>query len=200
MAEVRASVIRRRTWINSPRKARGSPAGMVRPVARQAAPRSLPGVFRSARHCRSWSRRATRIICSSKRRPSPSSSRRMVTRPTSRANGILGDKPDGYPIEHGFDEMKSFAAYYPGVYTYSDTSEWFHPWFPSYNKAFSDNVLQNCEHVRVGRRRGPACEKGSSTSRGTTSLNSTRTKPHTPSNTSSSTRRMTNPSSWTSTS
>jgi hypothetical protein len=40
MAEVRASVIRRRTWINSPRKARGSPAGMVRPVARQAAPRS----------------------------------------------------------------------------------------------------------------------------------------------------------------
>jgi Arylsulfatase A and related enzymes len=47
----------------------------------------------------------------------------------------LGDKPDGYPIEHGFDEMKSFAAYYPGVYTYSDTSEWFHPWFPSYNKA-----------------------------------------------------------------
>ena len=49
----------------------------------------------------------------------------------------LGDKPDGYPIEHGFDEMKSFAAYYPGVYTYSDTSEWFHPWFPSYNKAFA---------------------------------------------------------------
>jgi arylsulfatase A-like enzyme len=45
----------------------------------------------------------------------------------------LGDKPVAYPIEHGFDEMKSFAAYYPGVYTYSDTSEWFHPWFPSYN-------------------------------------------------------------------
>ncbi len=50
----------------------------------------------------------------------------------------LGDKPDGYPIEHGFDEMKSFAAYYPGVYTYSDTSEWFHPWFPSYNAAYSE--------------------------------------------------------------
>src|SRR5262245_28648739 len=45
----------------------------------------------------------------------------------------LGDKPEAYPIEHGFDEMKMFAAYYPGVYTYSDTSEWFHPWFPSYN-------------------------------------------------------------------
>jgi arylsulfatase len=35
--------------------------------------------------------------------------------------------------EHGFDEMKAFAAYYPGVYTYADTSKWFHPWFPSYN-------------------------------------------------------------------
>jgi arylsulfatase A-like enzyme len=50
----------------------------------------------------------------------------------------LGDKPDGYPIAHGFDEMKAFAAYYPGVYTYSDTSVWFHPWFPSYNKEFAD--------------------------------------------------------------
>jgi arylsulfatase len=49
----------------------------------------------------------------------------------------LGDKPEAYPIEHGFDEMKSFGAYYPGVYTYSDTSPWFHPWFPSYNPEFS---------------------------------------------------------------
>jgi len=49
----------------------------------------------------------------------------------------LGDKPDAYPIEHGFDEMKEFAAYYPGVYTYSDTSTWFHPWFPSFNQAYS---------------------------------------------------------------
>ncbi len=49
----------------------------------------------------------------------------------------LGDKPESYPIEHGFDEMKAFAAYYPGVYTYSDTSEWFHPWFPSYNKEYA---------------------------------------------------------------
>ena len=49
----------------------------------------------------------------------------------------LGDKPESYPIEHGFDEMKSFGAYYPGVYTYSDTSPWFHPWFPSYNPDFS---------------------------------------------------------------
>ncbi len=45
----------------------------------------------------------------------------------------LGDKPEFYPIEHGFDEMKHFAAYYPGVYTYSDTSPKMHPWFPKYN-------------------------------------------------------------------
>jgi arylsulfatase len=49
----------------------------------------------------------------------------------------LGDKPESYPIEHGFDEMKEFAAYYPGVYTYSDTSRYFHPWFPSYNPAIA---------------------------------------------------------------
>ena len=40
--------------------------------------------------------------------------------------------------------MKAFAAYYPGVYTYADTSKWFHPWFPSYNqeiaKAYFDVV------------------------------------------------------------
>lgn len=45
----------------------------------------------------------------------------------------LGDKPVAYPTEHGFDEMKEFAAYYAGVYTYNDTSNAFHPWFPSYN-------------------------------------------------------------------
>ena len=40
---------------------------------------------------------------------------------------------DNRRLLDGFDEMKAFAAYYPGVYTYSDTSSWFHPWFPSYN-------------------------------------------------------------------
>jgi arylsulfatase A-like enzyme len=48
----------------------------------------------------------------------------------------LGDKPEMYPIEHGYDEMRQFAAYYPGVYTYDDTSPNFHPWFPKYNAAF----------------------------------------------------------------
>jgi arylsulfatase len=54
----------------------------------------------------------------------------------------LGDKPEAYPIEHGFDEMKAFGAYYPGVYTYSDTSPWFHPWFPSFNKQYSEEYFK----------------------------------------------------------
>jgi len=48
----------------------------------------------------------------------------------------MGDKPDAYPTAHGFDEMKHFAAYYAGVYSYNDTSKWFHPWFPSYNAEY----------------------------------------------------------------
>ncbi len=48
----------------------------------------------------------------------------------------LGDKPVSYPTEHGFDEMKHFAAYYAGVYAYNDTSPHFHPWFPSFNPDF----------------------------------------------------------------
>ncbi|HEY6266351.1 MAG TPA: sulfatase-like hydrolase/transferase, partial [Candidatus Acidoferrum sp.] len=48
----------------------------------------------------------------------------------------LGDVPESFPINHGFDEMKQFAAYYAGVYAYPDTSKWFHPWFPSYNAEF----------------------------------------------------------------
>jgi arylsulfatase len=48
----------------------------------------------------------------------------------------MGDKPVSYPTNHGFDEMKQFAAYYAGVYSYPDTSKWFHPWFPSYNPDF----------------------------------------------------------------
>ena len=49
----------------------------------------------------------------------------------------MGDKPASYPTEHGFDEMKHFAAYYAGVYAYNDTSKWFHPWFPSFNPQFN---------------------------------------------------------------
>ena len=55
----------------------------------------------------------------------------------------LGDKPEAYPIEHGFDEMKNFAAYYAGVYTYDYTDKWFHPWFPSYNPQFAQYFSEN---------------------------------------------------------
>jgi arylsulfatase A-like enzyme len=55
----------------------------------------------------------------------------------------LGDKPESYPIEHGFDEMKNFAAYYAGVYTYDYTNKWFHPWFPSYNPQFEKYYSEN---------------------------------------------------------
>jgi arylsulfatase len=54
----------------------------------------------------------------------------------------LGDKPEAYPIEHGFDEMKHFACYYPGVYTYCDTNCWFHPWFPSYNSEYAKGYFE----------------------------------------------------------
>ena len=48
----------------------------------------------------------------------------------------LGDKPKFYPTEHGFDEMKEFAAYYPGVYTYDCTENFAHPWFPKFNPEY----------------------------------------------------------------
>ena len=60
----------------------------------------------------------------------------MVTQTYFSGKWHLGDKPEFYPIEHGFDEMKEFAAYYPGVYSYDDTSPNFHPWFPKYNEPF----------------------------------------------------------------
>ena len=64
----------------------------------------------------------------------------------------LGDKPVAYPTNHGFDEMKEFAAYYAGVYSYPDTTKWFHPWFPSYNSEFEkmwDSVVNLGESESV---------------------------------------------------
>jgi arylsulfatase len=49
----------------------------------------------------------------------------------------LGDKPEAYPTAHGFDDMKNFTAYHAGVYSYNDTSKYFHPWFPSYNPQYN---------------------------------------------------------------
>jgi arylsulfatase A-like enzyme len=76
----------------------------------------------------------------------------------------MGDKPDAYPIEHGFDEMKHFAAYYAGVYAYNDTSKYFHPWFPSYNPQFNsmyDSVVNLGEWEGVAGR--PATRVGTIT-------------------------------------
>jgi len=73
----------------------------------------------------------------------------------------LGDKPDAYPIEHGFDEMKNFAAYYAGVYSYNDTDKWFHPWFPSFNEDYTkmyDSVVNLGEWEGVAGR--PATRVG----------------------------------------
>ena len=71
----------------------------------------------------------------------------------------LGDKPESYPIEHGFDEMKAFAAYYPGVYTYSDTSSGSIRGFPRTTRN-SRRPIRRREHVRMGGRRGPAGDQG----------------------------------------
>lgn len=61
----------------------------------------------------------------------------------------LGDIPASYPTEHGFDEMKHFAAYYAGVYAYTDTSNNMHPWFPgAFNQEFQkvyDSVVNRSE-------------------------------------------------------
>src|SRR5262252_153424 len=72
----------------------------------------------------------------------------------------LGDKPEAFPTEHGFDEMKLFAAYYAGVYSYNDTSKWFHPWFPSYNDEYNkmyDSVVNLNEWEGVA---GQPAKKG----------------------------------------
>ena len=103
---------------------------------------------------------------------------------------------ESYPIEHGFDEMKNFAAYYAGVYTYDYTNKWFHPWFPSYNpefkKYYSENVNLNEWEGVAGQ---PAKDLGKITYDG--SPPSTRTRPPTRSRTSRSTPMTTSRSSWT---
>ena len=46
----------------------------------------------------------------------------------------LGDTEDTYPINHGYDEMKHFVAYYAGIYAYTDAD--LYPSFPRDNKKF----------------------------------------------------------------
>lgn len=114
----------------------------------------------------------------------------------------LGDQPQFYPTEHGFDEMKHFGAYYPGVYTYSDTSNAFHPWFPSYNKKYAEEYFKAVNMYEwEGVAGQPASQpRGSPSSAGTTSPNSTSARQIRPSSTSRSMPTIASPSSWTSTS
>jgi arylsulfatase A-like enzyme len=46
----------------------------------------------------------------------------------------MGDVPEAFPTEHGFDEMRHFLAYYAGVYAYRNPE--LHPFFPSWDAAF----------------------------------------------------------------
>src|SRR5213075_3608336 len=134
-AEAQTSAIRHQTLIASPRKARISPVGTARRVAPPAAPRSSPGAFPSARRSRSSSRRVIRTSC--KETPTIAEFFKKNGYSTYYSGKWhLGDKPESYPIEHGFDEMKEFAAYYPGVYNYANTAWWAHPWFPKYNPQY----------------------------------------------------------------
>ena len=59
----------------------------------------------------------------------------------------LGDVEKFYPIEHGFDEMKQFAAYYPGVYGYEDTASNAHPLFPEVQQGILGHVSESGEPV-----------------------------------------------------
>jgi arylsulfatase len=49
----------------------------------------------------------------------------------------LGDKPEAYPIEHGFDEMKASRHI---IRASIPMPTWFHPWFPSYNPEIAKRI------------------------------------------------------------
>ena len=71
----------------------------------------------------------------------------------------MGDKPAAYPTEHGFDEMKHFAAYYAGVYAYNDTKV-VSPVVSIVQSAVQQDVRRHREPGRVGRCGRPARQKG----------------------------------------
>ena len=62
------------------------------------------------------------------------------------------------PINHGFDTMKNFVAYYSGVYAYTDTIEVVPPRFPRVNPQFQ-TYLSEQVNSRVGRRDRPTGEE-----------------------------------------
>ena len=108
----------------------------------------------------------------------------------------LGDVEKFYPINHGFDEMKEFAAYYPGVYTYADTTNEFHPWFPSYNPKFAEEYFKVVNMFEWEGVAGQPAKKGPEITWDYLSEFDVRRRIR-PSSTSRSTPRMTSHSSWT---
>ncbi len=107
----------------------------------------------------------------------------------------LGDQPKFYPIEHGFDEMKEFAAYYPGVYTYDDTDSFAHPWFPKYNPLTGRNIKRSSTYTNgKARPANPRPRLRASTT--TTCMNSTFVRLIQLSNTSRRTPKGASRSSW----
>jgi len=66
----------------------------------------------------------------------------------------LGDIEESYPINHGYDEMKHFLAYYAGIYAYTNAD--LHPAFPRDNERFMDGYNKM---VNDGEWEGKAGEK-----------------------------------------
>ena len=59
----------------------------------------------------------------------------------------LGDVEKFYPINHGFDEMKQFAAYYPGVYGYERHGAQCAPVLPEVQQGILGHVPESGEPV-----------------------------------------------------
>jgi hypothetical protein len=50
--------------------------------------------------------------------------------------GVVDDNAETSPQQIGFDEIKEFSAYHPGVCTYDDISWFADPWFPKFNPEY----------------------------------------------------------------
>ena len=108
----------------------------------------------------------------------------------------LGDQPKFYPIEHGFDEMKEFAAYYPGVYTYDDMDNFAHPWFPEIQRRLLGRISKDRQPIRMGRHSRQTGDESRRASTTTTCMNSTFVRLIPLSNTSRHTPKAASRSSW----
>ena len=109
--EARPSAIRRRTSIGSPRKAPRHVHELVRSGQLHGWPRlfhhrAYPHPLGALNRCRPGDQNALR-----KETPTIAEFFKKDGYSTYfSGKWHLGDKPDFYPIEHGFDEMKAFAA------------------------------------------------------------------------------------------